>query len=321
MDISFVVCTYSIENLHDTIKCINSLIDQDNDSDNDSKEILLVMDKNEELYDALLEHIPKSVKIIINNGVGLSAARNTGVDNAKGDIVIFIDDDAVASKDYVSHLTKNYCDESVIGVGGKILPKGMPGYPEELYWLGGFTYKGYPENKCEVRNVIGCNMSFRRRVFNDVGLFNANFGRIGRKLVTCEETEFCIRTLSVLIGSKIIYDPSVIVYHKVYEHRQKMVYIIKRAYYEGIAKANIETLYGGNNNNGECNYGNNTNKNALSTENTYFKYLFTHALPGHIKNIIIGRNVMFNIRSIVSLFLVVTSVGFGYITTKMKIEK
>ena len=55
------------------------------------------------------------------------------------------------------------------GVVGKILPKEKPGYPEELYWIGGFTYKGYPEVRCEVRNGHGCNMSFRREVFDKQG--------------------------------------------------------------------------------------------------------------------------------------------------------
>lgn len=316
MDISFIVCTYSIENLGDTIKCIDSLINQDQDDDNIDKEILLVMDKNEELYNMFLEYIPKSVKIIINQGTGLSGARNTGIKNAKGNIIVFIDDDAVADKDYINHLLKNYSDKNVAGVGGKILPKDISNYPEELYWLGGFTYKGYPEDKREVRNVIGCNMSFRRDIFNSVGLFDPNFGRIGKRLVTCEETEFCIRVLNILTNSKIIYDPSIIVYHKVYRNRETTRYIINRAYYEGMAKANIAMLYKNENENkGD------KDKKVLSTENTYFKYLFTNVLPGRIKNIILGKNIMFNIRSIVSLFLVVASVGLGYLTVRMGIEK
>ena len=238
MKISFIVCTYNIEFFSDTITCINSLINQDYTN----KEILLVMDKNDKLYNMFLSSLPKSVNIIINTQPGLSEARNLGIINADGDIVVFIDDDAVADKYYVSNLVKNYEDEKIIGIYGKIFPKGKPNYPEELYWLGGFTNKGFPEERCEVRNGYGCNMSFRRYVFDKVGLFNTNFGRTGKKLNTCEETEFSIKALNSLNGYKIIYDPSIIVYHKVHKYRQSLRYIIKRAYNEGIAKSRIPGL-------------------------------------------------------------------------------
>jgi len=154
--------------------------------------------------------LPGSVKILSNPRPGLSEARNTGIKNAKGDIIVFIDDDAFADKNYLSNLIKNYEEQNVAGVVGKILPKEKPGYPEELYWLWGFTYKGFPEVRCEVRNGHGCNMSFRRDVFDKVGLFDVKLGRVGKKLVTAEETEFSIRVLNSFPGSKIIYDPSVI---------------------------------------------------------------------------------------------------------------
>jgi len=53
-------------------------------------------------------------------------------------------------------------------------------------------------------------MSFRRDVFDKAGLFDVKLGRVGKKLVTAEETEFSIRVLNSFPGSKIIYGPSVI---------------------------------------------------------------------------------------------------------------
>ncbi len=303
MRISFIVCTYSIELLNDTVECINSLVNQDYMD----KEIILVIDKNDELYAMLLSSVPESVKIITNMRLGLSEARNLGIQNASGDIVVFIDDDAVADKYYILNLIKNYDDKSVIGTAGKILPKGKPNYPEELYWIGGFTNKGFPEERCEVRNGYGCNMSFRKDVFNKVGLFNTNFGRIGKKLVTCEETEFSIKALRSLPGSKIIYDPSIIVHHKVHEYRQTLVYMIERAYHEGMSKAHIDKLYKKEN-----------NDKTLSTENTYLKYLFVKAIPYRIENITARRDIVNNIKDIISLFTVIISVGFGYIIERAK---
>ena len=303
LKISFIVCTYNIEFFSDTIQCINSLINQNYDN----KEIILVMDENNDLYNMFIKSLPRYVSIIVNKTPGLSEARNLGIKNVNGDIVVFIDDDAVADKNYISYLIRNYDDKKIIGVTGKIFPKGRPNYPEELYWIGGFTNKGFPEQRCEVRNGYGCNMSFRRYVFDSAGSFDTGFGRAGKKLVTCEDTEFSIRALRYFAGSKIIYDPSVIVYHKVHEYRQNFRYVVKRGYYEGLSKAHIKTLYNGKTlHNGE-------KGDTLSTENDYLKFLLAKAIPGRIENIFTGRDIAHNIRDIALLLTVMTTVGFGYI--------
>ncbi|OPX76916.1 MAG: Glycosyltransferase AglG [Methanosaeta sp. PtaB.Bin018] len=299
MKVSVIVCTYSLDLLPDTVACINSLVELSYES----KEILLVMDRNDRLFQALRSSVPPSVKILINERPGLSEARNTGISHAKGDILVFIDDDAIADRDYLSNLVKNYEDEMVIGVGGKILPKERPSYPEELYWIGGFTYKGYPEERCSVRNVHGCNMSFRRDVFDKVGLFDTKLGRIGRKLVTAEETEFCMRALSAFPNCKIVYDPLAVVHHKNHRYRQSFRYLIKRAYYEGQSKANIERMY---------------NKSKLSTENSYLGYLLKIAIPMRIDDILYFKNMMINIRDTFLLSTVILTVGLGYISGKIK---
>lgn len=296
MKISFIVCTYNIDFFSETVACIDSLYNQEYEN----KEILLVMDKNEALYDMFLSSLPKSVNIIINIRPGLSEARNLGIENANGDVIVFIDDDAIADKHYISNIIKNYEDDKIIGVFGRIFPKGTPNYPEELYWIGGFTNKGFSEERCEVRNGYGCNMSFRRSVFEKVGLFDNKFGRTGKKLETCEETEFSIRALESLNGYKIIYDPSVIVHHKVHKYRQTLKYMIKRSYNEGIAKARINKL---------CKKKN----NPLSTEDRYLKYLFVNAIPTYMKCAISGRDIMTNVKKTILILVVIFSVVIGYI--------
>lgn len=300
MKASIIVATYSIDLLPDTLACITSLESQSYEN----KEILLVMDRNDRLYEALRSSIPSSVRIVINERPGLSEARNTGIENAVGDIIVFIDDDATAEKDYLSNLLKNYDDEMIIGAGGKILPKERPNYPEELYWIGGFTYKGYPEERCPVRNVIGCNMSFRSEVFDKAGLFDTKMGRVGRKLVTAEETEFSLRALNAFPGGKIIYDPSAVVYHKNHEYRQSIKYFIKRGFHEGQSKANIEKMY---------------DRGKLSTENSYLGYLLKRSIPSRIGSTLIGRNIISNLQEIFILSAVISSVGMGYAYGKAKI--
>jgi len=299
---SIIVCTYSKELFPDTIECIRSLSSQDYPN----KEILLVMDENEELYRMYKEALPASVALIINPTPGLSPARNCGIQHATGDIIVFIDDDATAGPDYLANLIRNYEDGKVIGTAGKILPRHTPSYPEELYWVGGFTYKGFPEERCEVRNAHGCNMSFRREVFERAGLFDVSLGRVGRKLVTAEETEFSIRALGAFPGSRIMYDPEAVVHHKVHEYRERFWYLVKRGYYEGMSKAHIEKMYKG------------VNGGALKTEDTYLKFLLGRAVPGRLKNICMMRDVMVNAKEAVALMAVIGSVGVGYGVGRVK---
>src|SRR4030066_1761625 len=112
MKVSLIICTYSIELFQDTLECINSLISQDYEK----KEIILVMDVNHELYNMLHNSIPESVNICINSHKGLSEARNLGIKEASGEIIVFIDDDAIADINYLSNLLKNYDKKGVVGV-------------------------------------------------------------------------------------------------------------------------------------------------------------------------------------------------------------
>jgi cellulose synthase/poly-beta-1,6-N-acetylglucosamine synthase-like glycosyltransferase len=106
--------------------------------------------------------------------------------NSNCELVAFIDDDAVAQLDWLELLEKNFDDPLVIGVGGRIIPRWPSdtflSLPEELYWIVGCSYKGLPTVKAPVRNPIGSNMIFRRAVFEKVGYFNVNVGRLGNKL-------------------------------------------------------------------------------------------------------------------------------------------
>lgn len=310
MKISFIICTYSTELFFDTLRCVNSIINQDykyspNHMDSPiRKEIIVVANKQDELFDTLTK-VLKNVTVIISEKPCLSAARNTGIKQAMGDIIVFIDDDAYADEHFIENLIKIYEDKNVIGTSGKILPIGKPNYPEELYWIGGFTNKGYAEEKSEVRNAYGCNMSFRKEVFDKVGMFNTDFGRIGKKLVTCEETEFSIKALAFIPDSKIIYDPSVIVHHKVHEFRQSFGYMVKRAYFEGKSKASIDKLY-------------KENKGTLASENNYLRYLLIEVIPLRLKNMIKFKSVLHNTKDIISILSVIGAVGIGYMMEKLK---
>ena len=108
----------------------------------------------------------------------------------------------------------------------------------------GCTYRGMPEAASPVRNLIGCNMSFRREVFDDLGGFTAGIGRLGTRPVGCEETELCIRIAQRRPGSVILFDPRALVHHHVPGSRGTWAYFRSRCYAEGLSKAVVAALVG-----------------------------------------------------------------------------
>jgi glycosyltransferase involved in cell wall biosynthesis len=214
------------------------------------------------------------VRIVVSENCGLSNARNAGVKSARGEIIAFIDDDAVADVNWLENLIKNYEDPMVVGVGGFIGPlweNGLPAwFPEELNWVVGCSYKGLPENRACVRNPIGCNMSFRKSVFEKVGYFRSDVGRFGKKLLAGEEPELSIRIYERISGAKIIFEPNAVVYHRVDRNRLSLRYLLKRAFYEGVSKGLIS-------------YSTQLSSSVLSAEDHYLKYLLRVAIPSRLR--------------------------------------
>lgn len=235
-DVSIVISVFSIERANDVINCINSIKKQNVAP----KEIIVVLDPKEDLINFYRKKLV-GVKIVISSDFGLSFARNMGVKCSKNEIIVFIDDDAVADEKWLEMLVRNFDDSSIIGVGGHIKPvwdSGIPKwFPEELYWIVGCSYKGLPNARAVIRNPIGCNMSFKRSVIEEVGYFNTSVGRIGDKLLGHDDTEFGIRVTEKFSGLKIVYDPDAIVYHHVPKKRSTLKYVIKRSFAEGFSKA------------------------------------------------------------------------------------
>ena len=134
-------------------------------------------------------------------------------------------------------------------MGGTVEPnwiaKRPAWFPDEFAWVVGCSYKGLPESVEPVRNMLGCNMSFRREVFESLGGFRATLGRLGGKpLISCEETEFCIRTQRRFPQSRIIHEPRARVNHKVPSQRATWHYYRIRCYAEGLSKALVANYVG-----------------------------------------------------------------------------
>ena len=237
--ISVIVCAYT-ERRWD---CLRAALESVRAQDVQPFEIIAVIDYNPALEKRVSAAYP-DIKTISNGGRrGLSAARNTGVRCAQGTLVAFLDDDAVAERDWLARMLAHYADPAVIGVGGRVMPL-WPGqrprwFPEEFNWVVGCSYRGQPERLAVVRNPIGCNMSFRRAFVEQLGGFREGIGREGSDGAGCEETEFCIRARQAHPQSFLIYDPDMIVHHRLEPERTTWRYFRARCRAEGRSKASV----------------------------------------------------------------------------------
>ena len=245
-NVSVVICAYTEDRWDQLGAAVESVRAQSLPS----AEIILVIDHNPALLARSAAALPGVTVVPNGQAKGLSGARNTGAARAGGDIVAFLDDDAVADQDWLKFLVDPYDDPRVAGVGGLTLPSWesrRPAWmPEEFLWVVGCNYRGMAPSGAPVRNLIGANMSFRRDQFRLVpGGFAAGIGRTsGGRPLGCEETEFCIRLAQRAPGSLMIMDHRARVSHFVPDGRCTFRYFVSRCFAEGISKAQVAASVG-----------------------------------------------------------------------------
>jgi glucosyl-dolichyl phosphate glucuronosyltransferase len=242
--VTVVVCAYTGDRWVTLRRTIDAALNQLRPGD----ELLVVVDHNEELL-ARCRAYPGNFTALPNrHKPGLSGARNTALDEARGSIIVFIDDDAVPLDGWLEALRAPYADKRVYGVGGLARPRwldGQPGwFPEEFLWVIGCSHRGLPSDSHPVRNLVGANMSFRKSAFDHAGGFAEQLGRVGERLYGCEETEFSIRLTQVNPDAIVLYEPSSQVEHCVPQQRSSLSYFVRRCWAEGISKAEVSRCVG-----------------------------------------------------------------------------
>lgn len=307
--VSVIIPSYSMENYGNLRDAIDSLLNQSYAD----IEVVVVIHTNKNLYEEIVKAYgaQNKVKVVFNEqSLGAYAARNVGIKAARGDILAFIDDDAVANEKWVENLVNTYQELDAVAVGGKILPIWLPSkpayFPEELYWLVGVTHKGFAEDKlAEVRNAFGPNMSFKREVFEQVGLFNENLGfaKRGTSYIQAGEAEFSLRMTSKF-GIGVIYNPEAIVHHKIPVSKARLKLLLKRSFYQGYSKVLLQRW--------------GPSPNSISTEKSHLSDLLLKYIPQRIKKVFTGPSRAAQVKQLSVLVSSIVAVGLGFVYGHIK---
>ena len=235
--ISVVVCTY--KRVDFLVKCLVALAEQD--FPKNEYEIVLINNNSPDNTDQVCREFIASnpslhIQYYIETQQGLSYARNRGIELSKGEIVIFLDDDAIARPGYLQKMNLFFDTyPQAVACGGRIYPlfeserpKWMSKYLLSLTasinmgdQVKKFSRKKYP---------VGANMAFKKFVFEKYGMFDVNLGRRGDNLEGSEEKAIFYQLYRDNIC--VYYVPDAIVDHAIPDKRLTYDYFKRLA--EGV---------------------------------------------------------------------------------------
>lgn len=223
--LSVIICTYNREKyLYNVLKSI-----AENDFPTDRYEIVLInnnsTDRTEEECRRFTEAFPKvRFRYFMETRQGLSYARNRGVTESEGDVLVFVDDDALVNGEYLQTYAGFFEQHPEIeAAGGPIIPRYETAEPA---WMSHYTkalITGYKDLGDKVREFPkgdypgGGNAAYRASVFQEVGLFNVELGRKGDSLIGAEEKDIFDKMTSR--GMRFFYLPTAILYHLIPEKK------------------------------------------------------------------------------------------------------
>ncbi len=248
MQISAIICTHN----RDTYLggAIDSLLAQDFAAE---FEVVVVDNGSSDRTRSVVEKLsnPK-LSYFFEPTIGLSVARNTGAKVAKGEILAYLDDDAIASPTWLQVLYSAYENNSKLAIaGGKVTLIWPQGIDQPPKWLS----NGLAANLGAYdlgNNIVyidnpgltprGLNYSIRRTFLEQIGGFDTHLGRIGTKLLSNEELQ--MTEIALQQAWQVAYLPDALVAHNVSPERLKPSWFLNRGWWQGISECYREQLAG-----------------------------------------------------------------------------
>ena len=214
-EVSVVIPTYNRSAL--LRSTVDSVLKQDTQT---TFEVILIdnnsSDDTKDVVASLIETYPGKVRYVVERKQGNAHARNRGIEEAKGAIVAFVDDDVTVDKNWLTSLKTILDARSDLSfVGGKVLPQWNGPPPSWLtpdHWAP-LALLDYGNDEFAIsgnspRGLLTANIAFRRNVFEETGMFLPDLQRVKDMIGSMEDHEFLLRVCRS--GKQGIYTPRMI---------------------------------------------------------------------------------------------------------------
>lgn len=223
--ISILVCTRNRG-----IYLLNTLQAYEKISTNIDWELIVVnngsTDSTPQILHTFASNTSINIRLILEQRVGVSRAKNTGLQHAVGDIIVFSDDDCYPKSDFVDAVWSNFSETQLDYLGARVLlydPADLPITIQVSEDRRSFP----PGSFIEPGLIHGANMAFRRKVFLEVGGFDELLGP-GTNIPGGEEMDFINRVSAT--GFFGAYDPRPVVFHHHRRQTQEQAKTLMRSY-------------------------------------------------------------------------------------------
>ncbi|MFH0783329.1 MAG: glycosyltransferase [Pseudomonadota bacterium] len=177
-------------------------------------EILIIDDGSSDNTKKIVSQFSQIRLICHDNNQGIAAARNSAIKHASGDIIVFLDADALASPEYIEEMVAGFTGEDVAGVNGRAIES----VQKTIYdkWRKDVLFQEWgDEHRQEVYFLFGMCAAYRKKVLEEVGGFNELFRISGEDM----DISYRIRKM----GYRLAYTPKALVYHLREDSRQTIM--------------------------------------------------------------------------------------------------
>jgi glycosyltransferase involved in cell wall biosynthesis len=173
-----------------------------------------------------------AVRYVVETQQGLDHGRNRGVAEAKGDVIVFADDDILVEPDWLTQLTAPFAadvDQRIGAIGGEVIPVFPDGLdPWVSEWHAPLAFRNDTGPLPARQSPMGANLAFPRHVFDQHGLFSTALDRKGTRFFSGGETEMLRRLRAA--GLEIWFAPKAKVLHQMPASRTTFRYAARHAF-------------------------------------------------------------------------------------------
>lgn len=174
------------------------------------------------------------VKVVREEELGLSAARNAALKSARGEFVLFLDDDATAEPDWLAayqHFLSAPPSDKIAVVGGAVFNEYEISLPKWGDTSAAFNCGGLPKCLSYRGSLYGGNIAYRREAALAAGMFDTRLGRKGKKRMSREESDMNLRLQDA--GYEVWWLPDAAILHFVPATRMKFREMMRGRFAEG----------------------------------------------------------------------------------------